>query len=449
VVIFLVAEANSLIFYRSPFIESAPVATDAAPAEAAPAENAETAAPVSEAETKPAAETTAAANAGKKPHFNKRNISKEDRLKFKQNIKAKFDDLPESDDPVEIRKQAEFYFSDSNLPHDNFLFNKVGGKENRSVPLKLIHSFKRMKRFQPYSAVVEALKTSEVLELTDAEENNGEDAQIRRRVPIDMEIMNRENVRVFEDKAMPRTIYAKGFGIETPRTQLAIEKFFAAHGPVRSVRLRRTFPEKIFKGSVFVEFETEEAQQAFLALDPKPRWRGDAETKEEAVAAVAEIKEGEKAEEEIKEDQTMVEAKEDQTMVEAKEDETIVEAKEDQTMVEATEEKKEEEEVKETQAEGQELLIMSKKAYCDMKVQEIKEGKIRAGKSGHQNGKPNGNHKGGFKKHGGHGKGDRFGGNHNKRKRADGEKNDAGSDAKKTKTEGAAAVAAAPAVTTA
>jgi vacuolar-type H+-ATPase subunit C/Vma6 len=30
------------------------------------------------------------------------------------------------------------------------------------VPLELLHSFKRMRRFQPFSAIVEALKTSEM-----------------------------------------------------------------------------------------------------------------------------------------------------------------------------------------------------------------------------------------------------------------------------------------------
>jgi len=47
----------------------------------------------------------------------------------------------ETDDPVEIRKQVEFYFSDSNLPMDKFLLSKVGGSKNNAVPLELLHSF--------------------------------------------------------------------------------------------------------------------------------------------------------------------------------------------------------------------------------------------------------------------------------------------------------------------
>ncbi|KAL3494458.1 hypothetical protein BJX62DRAFT_198051 [Aspergillus germanicus] len=176
----------------------------------------------------------------------------------------------ETDDPVEIRKQVEFYFSDSNLPMDKFLFSKVGGRQNNAVPLELLHSFKRMRRFQPFSAIVEALKTSETLELTD------NDTSVRRKVPLPesvADIHDASVVKVFEDKAMTRSIYAKGFGDEQPTTQLDIEAFFASYGPINAIRLRRT-ADKHFKGSVFVEFESEEKQKAFLELDPKPQWKG-------------------------------------------------------------------------------------------------------------------------------------------------------------------------------
>ncbi|KAB8231413.1 hypothetical protein BDV23DRAFT_171431 [Aspergillus alliaceus] len=185
---------------------------------------------------------------------------------------AKFDpsSQKETDDPVEIRKQVEFYFSDSNLPMDKFLLSKVGGSQNRAVPLELLHSFKRMRRFQPFSAIVEALKTSEVLELVDNE------TAVRRKTPLPENVTETHDpsvVKVFEDKAMDRSVYAKGFGEEGPTTQLEIEEFFAPYGPVNAIRLRRAH-DKTFKGSVFVEFESEEKQKAFLALAPKPQWKG-------------------------------------------------------------------------------------------------------------------------------------------------------------------------------
>ncbi|KLJ10873.1 lupus La protein [Blastomyces silverae] len=192
------------------------------------------------------------------------------RVNYRDNIKSDVSTLQETSDPDEIRKQVEFYFSDSNLLMDKFLLSKVGGSENRPVELSLLHSFKRMRRFQPFSAVVDALKDSKTLELTD------DNTCVRRKVALPetvKESLDPTAVRLFEDKAMDRSIYAKGFGPEEPSTQFDIEAFFTPYGPTNAIRLRRT-AEKIFKGSVFVEFDSEETQKAFLALEPKPKWKG-------------------------------------------------------------------------------------------------------------------------------------------------------------------------------
>ncbi|KAJ6109489.1 hypothetical protein N7486_001724 [Penicillium sp. IBT 16267x] len=186
---------------------------------------------------------------------------------------AKFDasTLEETDDPVEIRKQVEFYLSDSNLPLDKFLLSQVGGSANNAVPLELLHSFKRMRRFQPLSAVVEALKTAETVELVD------NDTAVKRKVPLPESVtteVNEAGIKVWEDKTMPRSIYVKGFGREEPSTQYDIEKFFETYGPINAIRLRRG-DDRGFKGSVFVEFASEEKQKEFLALEPKPQWNGN------------------------------------------------------------------------------------------------------------------------------------------------------------------------------
>ncbi|EON63611.1 hypothetical protein W97_02839 [Coniosporium apollinis CBS 100218] len=200
-----------------------------------------------------------------------------------RNVKTDFSALAESSDPDEIRKQArhltlsphrtssvEFYFSDSNLIQDKFLLDLVGGHENRAVPIKVIHSFKRMRHFQPYSAVVAALRDSSILDVT-------ADDELRRKTPLPEEVgkdIDDEKIKIFEDKAMPRSIYAKGFGEEGPSTQFDIEAFFMPYGPTNQIRLRRTWQDKTFKGSVFVEFDSEDTQKAFLALDPKPKFQG-------------------------------------------------------------------------------------------------------------------------------------------------------------------------------
>lgn len=177
----------------------------------------------------------------------------------------------ESDDPVAIRKQVEFYFSDSNLPLDKFMFNKVGGTENNAVELETICSFKRMRHFQPRSAIVAALKESSMLEVVE------DDTKVKRKVPLSEELANADNetvVKIFEDRAMPRSIYVKGFGQEQPSTQFDIEAFFAPYGPTNAIRLRRKDNDKSFKGSVFVEFDSEETMKKFLDLDPKPEYQG-------------------------------------------------------------------------------------------------------------------------------------------------------------------------------
>ena len=126
-----------------------------------------------------------------------------------------------------------------------------------------------MRHFQPFSAVVDALKDSSTLEVID-------DNYVRRKVPLPERLKGKqmdEIKNVFLDSAMKRSIYAKGFGEEQPSTQFDIEAFFSEFGPTNSVRLRRT-NYKLFKGSVFVEFDSEETQRKFLTTDPPPKWRG-------------------------------------------------------------------------------------------------------------------------------------------------------------------------------
>jgi len=190
--------------------------------------------------------------------------------RYKKNIKSTFDNLPETDDPDEIRKQVDFYFSDSNLLGDKYLLTQVGGSANNPVPVKMIHSFKRMRRFQPYSAVVAALRESTVVEITGTEGNE----DITRKTPLPEGTTTEidKNVEIYEDVTRSRSIYAKGFGEETESSQSAIEAFFAPYGPINAVRLRRSVPEQLFKSSVFVEFDSEETQKQFLALDPKPEF---------------------------------------------------------------------------------------------------------------------------------------------------------------------------------
>lgn len=191
-----------------------------------------------------------------------------------ENIKSNLIVEEKSDDPVAIRKQVEFYFSDSNLPNDKFLLQKVQGSKNEPVEIEIIRSFKRMRHFEPLEAIVAALKESKVVQLTE------DDTKIQRVTPLpeqydewlEGKVKDLTSIKIFEDKAMPRSVYVKGFGHEVPSTQFDIEAFFSPYGPTNAIRLRRT-DDKIFKGSVFAEFENEELAKAFIELDPKPKYK--------------------------------------------------------------------------------------------------------------------------------------------------------------------------------
>lgn len=156
---------------------------------------------------------------------------------------------------------------------DDFLYSKVEGSKNLPVPISIIHSFKRMRHYQPLSVVVAALKESTTLNVVD------NDACVQRKDPLDVPDSAKDKPieevkKVYQDKTIPRSIYVKGFGEEGPGTQFELEAFFADFGATNSVRLRR-HSDKLFKGSVFVEFDAVETQEKFLALDPKPKWKGN------------------------------------------------------------------------------------------------------------------------------------------------------------------------------
>lgn len=142
------------------------------------------------------------------------------------------------------------------------MWESCGGSDNKPILIKTIHSFKRMRTFQPYSAVVAALKDSTFLEISGEE---GEE-EVKRKVPY-------KPMAAGKAKSEAASVYVKGFGDEAPGTQFELESFFAQFGETKGIKLRRT-NENLFKGSVFVTFADEETAKKFLELDPKPQWKG-------------------------------------------------------------------------------------------------------------------------------------------------------------------------------
>jgi len=145
----------------------------------------------------------------------------------------------------QIRKQVEFYFSDSNYPRDKFLRGQAELSALGYVSLEIVASFARMKNLTTdLNVIIKALKNykSPVIELSEDDKN------IRRINPLPE-----------EDNLTKKSIYAKKF--PTNYTLEQIQQFFQPFGHVASVRLRRALNRQ-FKGSVFVEFNTiEEAKK--------------------------------------------------------------------------------------------------------------------------------------------------------------------------------------------
>lgn len=130
-----------------------------------------------------------------------------------------------------VLAQVEFYFGDSNLPSDEFLFKATTKNPDGWVPIALLSSFTRMRPYSNTEWNLEALKTSK-----DLLEVNEDGTMIRRKTPL---VSNAQ-------KQLKASIYAKGFGDEVPGLLNELLDYFSRFGPVAQIRLRRT-EEKKFK----------------------------------------------------------------------------------------------------------------------------------------------------------------------------------------------------------
>lgn len=159
-----------------------------------------------------------------------------------------------ADPSAKILKQVEFYFSDSNLPRDKFMQEHT--KQNDGwAEIAVIASFNKMKTLSTdLAVVVAALRASPVLLEVDEE-----GVKVRRKTPVPENVDNIKNA-----------IYVKGlpkdFDIEP------IKEFLAPHmqagEEISCVRLRR-FPDKTFKGSAFIEFNSEAVAERVSKLELK------------------------------------------------------------------------------------------------------------------------------------------------------------------------------------
>ncbi|VEU21146.1 DEKNAAC102095 [Brettanomyces naardenensis] len=156
-----------------------------------------------------------------------------------------------------ILTQVEFYFSDSNLLNDRFLFTTQQANDGW-VPISVLSQFERMKKYRPIELIVEALRGSkDFLEVSE----NGE--LVRRKVPLPT---NHNQVQLGIAK---RSVVAESFPADSTLDELL--EFFSKIGSTNQVRMKRKHKE--FTGSVIVEFKSEEDATKLLETEPKPKFK--------------------------------------------------------------------------------------------------------------------------------------------------------------------------------
>ena len=145
-----------------------------------------------------------------------------------------------------IKKQVEFYFSDSNYRKDTFLRAAAESDPEGFVPITTLLTFNKLKQM-----TTEVDKVSEALKDSDSVVLSADGKKLKRAEPL-------PDV----DTSADRTLYVKGYPLEDADVTIeSVAEQFTKYGKVSYVRLRRGNDKK-FKGSCFVEFSSPAEMQA-------------------------------------------------------------------------------------------------------------------------------------------------------------------------------------------
>jgi lupus La protein len=149
-----------------------------------------------------------------------------------------------------IKRQIEFYYSDSNFRKDTFLREAAATDPEGFVPIATLLTFNKLKSMTTDASVVaEAIAGSDSVVLSE------DKLKIRRSEPLPEGDNSKEN-----------TLYVKGYPESDESVTIdAITEQFSAYGKVCMVRLRKDGLTRAFKGSCFVEYDSPAAVAAAVA----------------------------------------------------------------------------------------------------------------------------------------------------------------------------------------
>ncbi|GJE86323.1 La protein -like protein [Phanerochaete sordida] len=147
-------------------------------------------------------------------------------------------------------REAEFYFSDINLPYDKYMWELHTANPMHAVPLADLLSLPRMKRFSRYGAdwLADALKDSTALEVDQTK------TFVRRRT------------EVTEPKDFTqRTVYVSGFGLHRKHLKDELRTFFESkYSDIIGYKLRQEQLGYHKAAAVFLEFPSISAAKRFI-----------------------------------------------------------------------------------------------------------------------------------------------------------------------------------------
>lgn len=187
----------------------------------------------------------------------------------------------------DIIRQVEYYFGDANLSRDKFLQEQIA-KDEGWVALTVLLTFKRLASLSTDAAVIaDAVDKSDegLVQVSECR------TKLRRHPERALPEQNEETRK----DQFERTLYLKGFPIETTTMELLLDHFKDVQ-KVANVAMRKYHDKATktykFKGSVFVTFATKEQASAYMAEDKVEfgegvelirKWRNEymAEKKEE------------------------------------------------------------------------------------------------------------------------------------------------------------------------